>query len=85
MTRAVWGVGIRRAGAVGLILGSVSCGSLTRQGTSSSYLIITSLEGASGADPGTFGTSVFSDVLTAVDGVNTFFADPGRVTFALGL
>jgi hypothetical protein len=85
MTKAVWGAGLRLAGTVGLILASVSCGSLTREGTASSYLIINALEGASGVDPGSFGATVASDVLTTVDGVNTFFADPGRVVFGLGL
>src|SRR5258706_4875460 len=85
MTRAIWGVGLRRAGAVGLILASVSCGSLTRQGTSSSYLIVGSIEAASGADPGTFGATLSSDVLTVKDEVATFFSDPARVQFSLGL
>jgi hypothetical protein len=85
MTKGVWGAGIRLAGAVGLILASVSCGSLTREGTASSYLIINALEGASGVDPGSFGATVASDVLTVQDDVATFFADPGRVVFALGL
>lgn len=85
MTKAVWGAGIRLAGAVVLVLASVSCGTQTRQGTSSSYLIISTLEGASGADPGTFGTVLASDVITLKNGVSTFFADLGRVTFSLGL
>jgi hypothetical protein len=55
-----------------LILASVSCGELTRQGTGSSYLVITSLRTASGDD-------LRSDVIT--DG--TIFADPADVTFTL--
>ena len=35
---------------------SASCGDQTRQGQTSSYLVLTALEGASGAEPGTFGT-----------------------------
>ena len=85
MTKAAWRVGIRLAGAAGLILASVSCGTLTRQGTSSSYLIVTSLEAASGVDPGTFGATLSSDVLTVKDDVATFFSDPARVQFSLGL
>jgi hypothetical protein len=85
MTKGVWGAGLRLAGAVGLILASVSCGSLTREGTASSYLIISSLEGASGVDPGAFATTVSSDVLTVKDDVATFFSDPGRVVFSLAL
>ncbi|MDP9324590.1 MAG: hypothetical protein M3P13_13220 [Acidobacteriota bacterium] len=86
MTKAVWGVGLRRAGAVGLILASVSCGSLTRQGTSSSYLIITSLEAApGGVTAGTFGSVLLSDVIVVKDGVASIYSDQGRVTFGLGL
>lgn len=85
MTKAVWGAGLRLAGAVGLILASVSCGSLTREGTASSYLIVSALEGASGVDPGTFGTTIASDVITLKDGISTVFSDPGRVRFGLGL
>lgn len=86
MTKAVWGVGLRRAGAAGLILASVSCGSLTRQGTSSSYLIITSLEAApGGVTAGTFGSVLLSDVIVVKDGVASIYSDQGRVTFGLGL
>ena len=85
MTKAVWGAGIRLAVAGVLGLVSVSCGTQAREGTSSSYLIIKVLEGASGVDPGTFGTMVASDVITLKDDVFTFFSDPGRVTFSLAL
>jgi len=85
MTKAIWGVGTRLAGTVGLILASVSCGDLTRQGTASSYLIITSLEAAPGNDPSSFGATLSSDVLTVKDDVATFFSDPARVQFSLGL
>ncbi len=85
MTKVVWGARIRRGAAIGLVLASISCGTQTRQGTSSSYLIISTLEGASGADPGAFGATLASDVITVVNGVSTFFGDLGRVGFALGL
>ena len=85
MTKAVWGSGIRAAGTLALAVAVSSCGDQVRQGTASSYLIIASLEGASGATPQTFGTIVSSDVITVVNSVPTFFADPGRVTFSLGL
>jgi hypothetical protein len=70
-----------------LILASVSCGSLTRQGTSSSYLIINSLEAAPGGPTaGTFATVLLSDVVfVTADGAASIFSDPGRVTFSLGL
>jgi hypothetical protein len=86
MTKAVWGVGIRLAGTVGLILAAVSCGSLTREGTSSSFLIITSLEAApGGTTAGTLGSVLLSDVIVVKDGVSSIYSDPGQVTFALGL
>ena len=64
-----------------LLLASVSCGDMVRQGTASSFLIVQSLEGASGGDPGDFTGTVRSDVLTE----NSIFNDLGRVTFQLGL
>jgi hypothetical protein len=68
-----------------LAAGVTSCGDQTLQGTSSSYLIISTLEAASGADPSAFGTGLASDVITVKDNVPTYFSDPGRVTFKLGL
>jgi hypothetical protein len=85
MTKAVWGAGIRLAGAVVLVLASVSCGDLTREGQSSSYLIINALEASAGNDASTFTTNLLSDVVTVVDSRPTYFNDVGRVTFALGL
>lgn len=85
MTKAVWGAVIRLAGATALVLTSASCGDLTREGTSSSYLVITALEATSGADPSTFSGTLSSDVITVVDDVLTVFGDLGRVQFALGL
>jgi hypothetical protein len=70
--------GLRLAAAGCLGVASVSCGTLTRQGQASSYLIITSLEGASGAGAGTFGGTFNSDVLPN-------FNDSGRVQFSLGM
>jgi hypothetical protein len=89
MTRAMWGVGLRRAGAVALMLTSVSCGDMARQGQSPAYLRIDELVASSGAEPGEFGATLFSDVITIVDRaggpVPTIFADLGRVSFGLGL
>ena len=54
--KAVWGGGVVRAAgfatALALTILSSGCGDLTRQGTASSYLIVTSLQAASGAEPG---------------------------------
>jgi hypothetical protein len=84
MTKAVWTVGTWLTAAV-IILGSVSCGTLTRQGTSPSYLIVQTMEASSGADPSTFGNPLLSDVVTIVNQVPTFFNDLARVQFSLGL
>jgi hypothetical protein len=66
-----------------LLLVSISCGDMVRQGTGSSYLTIEMLEAASGAEPDEFGGGLASDLLTIVDDVPTIFEDLGRVTFAL--
>lgn len=85
MTKAVWSAGTRLACAVVLVLASVSCGTLTRQGTASSYLIIQTLEAASGAEPGAFTGVLLSDVVTVVDGSPSIFNDVARAQFSLGL
>jgi hypothetical protein len=85
MTKAVWGAGLHLAIIVSLGLASASCGDLTRQGTSSSYLIVGSLEGASGATPEEFGGTLQSDVQTVVNDSPSTFNDVARVAFRLGL
>ena len=84
MTKAVWSVTARLA-ILGVALAAVSCGEQTRQGQASSYLIIRTLEAASGATPSEFSSILSSDVITVVDGNATVFGDPARVTFSLGL
>src|SRR4026208_1529555 len=83
MSKAAWGVGTRLATAV-LLLASVSCGTLTRQGTSPAYLIVQELEAASGADDTTFNGVLLSDVITVVDGSSSVFNDVARVTVGPG-
>lgn len=85
MTKAVWGMRIRLTGVFVLILASTSCGDLVRQGTASSYLVVNELVAASGADPGKFGATLFSDVITVKDDVPTIFADNGRVSLSTAL
>jgi hypothetical protein len=83
--KAVWGW---RHGALALtiaLVAGVSCGPLTKQGTSSSYLAIEILEGASGATPTQFDNTLESDVLTIVKGIPTFYEDLGKVTFRLSM
>jgi len=75
----------RLVGALALVALSASCGDLTRQGTGSSYLIINSLEAASGAEPNRFGGTLNSDVITIVNNVPTIFNDIGRVRLVLGM
>lgn len=83
MTKAVWGARVRLAGAAVLLLSTVSCGDLSRQGSASTYVIVDALTAASGAEPGTFTANLSSDVVTLVDDNPTVFADPGEVTFRL--
>jgi hypothetical protein len=64
---------------------STSCGDVVRQGTGGSFLIVSSLEAAPGAEPTDFANTLLSDVITVVDDSPTFFNDVGRVTFRLGL
>lgn len=69
------------------------CTSAQMSGQSSSYIIVQSIEGASGATPEEIGVPVPSDVLTLVkrqvDGkeirVPTIYEDTGTVTFRLGM
>jgi hypothetical protein len=83
--KAVWGARAVTAlilAAAGLTSG---CGDQTRQGQSSSYLVLSQLEGASGAKPDTFGTFLLSDVATVVNNSNTIFNDVGQAAFQLAL
>jgi hypothetical protein len=81
MTKAVWGAGLHLTIVVSLSLAATSCGDLTRQGTSPSYLIVSSIEGASGAKPEEFGATLNSDVQTK----SSTFNDVARVKFTLAL
>lgn len=77
-----------RAAALAVVLASAfsaSCGDVVRQGTGGSFLIVSTLEAAPGAEPTDFGGTLLSDVITVVDDSPTFFNDVGRVTFRLGL
>jgi hypothetical protein len=87
--KAVWGGKVAKlAGPIALLaltMFSASCGDLTREGTASSYLVISALEAASGAQPSTFSATLQSDVLTIVDGQPTIFSDSGRVRLVLAM
>lgn len=79
--------------ALGALLVPVAGCGTNLPGTASSYVIIQSLEGASGADPGRFGATLASDVQTLVDATvggqqvksPTVYDDPGRVVLALAM
>ncbi|MEO8071401.1 MAG: hypothetical protein ABI652_08360 [Acidobacteriota bacterium] len=87
----------RFAGRLGVVVVAAGlfggCTQMQTQGLSPAYLIIDSLQGASGAEPSKLGTPVSSDVVTnvkkTVDGkevlVPTVYEDPGQVTFELAL
>jgi hypothetical protein len=72
--------GARLACAVILALASVSCGDMPREGTASSYLIITSLLGSPG-ETDEFVGELRSDVRTQ----GSIFNDNGQVAFLLGM
>ena len=67
------------------VMASISCGSMTREGTASSYLVVSQLEAASGADPEEFDGDLESDVETVVKERATIFSDSARVTLVLAL
>ncbi len=75
-----------------LLLPLTGCGA-NLPGTGSSYVIIQALEGASGAEPSQFSSTLSSDVQTLVDATiggeqvksPTVYADPGRVSLALAM
>ncbi len=85
MNKAVWSAGTRLAAAAALAAASVSCGTLTRQGTSPATLLITELVAAPGAEPDKFGATLFSDVITTKDDITGVWGDLGRVSFELQL
>ena len=54
---------------------AAGCAAVGRPGEASAYLIVDSLQAASGAKPGTFSDSLASDVLTNVGGAPTILED----------
>lgn len=88
--KAVWGGEggcplLRLIAALVLTALTASCGEMSRQGTGSSYLIVQQFDAASGAEPGAFGGTLNSDVVTVVNNVPTIFNDIGRVRFSLAM
>jgi len=58
---------ITRVAVIALLVGSVSCGDVVRQGTAPVIILIDDLTAASGALPGALGGFLLSDVQTLVD------------------
>ncbi len=77
--------------AAALLAGSVSCGDVVRQDQAPVLIVVDSVEAASGADPGTMGGFLLSDVETLVNQtiggetvrVATIFNDIGQATLRL--
>src|SRR5687767_4926533 len=68
------------------LISTASCGSeLLRTGRAPVILIMDTLAGASGSDPGDFVTPLLSDVLAEVNDVPTVFNDLGRATIRVEL
>jgi hypothetical protein len=63
------------------VLGVTGCGDQVLQGRGSSYLVVSLLEGASGAKPTTFSTILQSDVVTD----SSIFEDFGQVSLRLAM
>ena len=74
-----------------LLLGSISCGDVARQGRAPTQLVIDTMAGASGAEPAAFSAFLLSDVQTLVQQtvngesvrVPTIFNDIGRASIRL--
>jgi hypothetical protein len=86
--KVVWGGRARVAMVLLCTIFVPSCSDAIRTGQSSSYLILTSLQGSKGggANSGTLGTSLNSDVITlvpALTGSPTVFGDSGQASFQL--
>jgi hypothetical protein len=90
--KAVWGAAVT-LGVTLAALSLVSCSSVVREGEGSSYLIVESLQAASGAEPDDFGTILHSDVITRVKCTDpttgeqgfcpTTFSDAGKIALRL--
>jgi len=71
-----------RAALVGAVaVAASSCGEVARTGQSPAFVIIDSIQGASGANPGAFASVLPSDVVTN----GTVFNDLGQVTMRLAM
>src|SRR4051812_41209434 len=85
MSKAVWGSALRLCAVISIGFAAASCGTIAREGTASSFLIVKALEGASGATPSEFGSTLSSDAVSIVKTVPTIYGDAGRAQFVLAL
>jgi hypothetical protein len=77
----------------GALVATAACGSTVRQGRASSYLIIDNLTASSGSQPGKFGNTLESDVVTNVKStvggqqveVPTIYEDLGQVSLRIAM
>lgn len=85
MTHNLYTRTFSRAALVAGLLWTASCAATGRPGESSSFLIVDSMQAASGARPTVFAGSLASDVLTTVNGTPTIFEDIGMATLRLAM
>lgn len=83
--KAVWGARAGLLAAIGLTVFTAGCGDVVREGSGTSFLIITSMDAATCAEPNEFDMDLESDVITVIDDVPTICSDAGRVRFRVGV
>lgn len=83
--KAVWGARASLLAALVLTAGASGCGDVVREGTGTSFLIITDMDSFTGAEPNLFDQELESDVVTFVDDFPTVYSDGGRVRFRVGV
>jgi hypothetical protein len=83
--KAVWGARAGLLTALALTAGTAGCGDVVREGTGTSFLMITDMDAFTCAEPNLFDQELESDVLTVIDDVPTICADGGRVSFRVGV
>jgi hypothetical protein len=89
--KAVWGAAVTMSVTLAA-LSLAGCGDQVLENEASSYLVVESMQAASGAEPDAFGTVLESDVITLVSCTDsagqqafcpTVFSDAGRVSLRL--
>jgi hypothetical protein len=83
--KAVWGARAGLLAAVVLTVLTTGCGDVVREGSGTSFLMITDMDAATCAEPNEFDQELESDVVTVIDGNSTICTDGGRVRFRVGV